>query len=65
MLQEPDRLLLHELGNHVAQDGPDSVKAFVGMANVRETDVVKKDLLNDENGDRLAELGARLHDPQA
>ena len=65
MLEQAHRLGLDELGNHIAQDGADGVEALVGGADVVEAVVVEEDLLHDEDGDRLAKLGASLHDAQA
>ena len=65
VLEEADRLVLDELGDHVAEHGADGEEALVRLADVGEADVVEQDLLHDEDGDRLAELGARLHDAQA
>lgn len=65
MLQQPSRLLFHQLSDHVAQDSTDGVEPLVRRADVVETVVVEQYLLHDENGDRLAKLRPRLHDPQA
>ena len=65
MLEQPRSLLLHQLGNHVAQDGADGVEALVGGADVVEAVVVEQDLLDDEDGDGFAELRPRLHDAEA
>ncbi len=54
MLEQPSRLLLDELGDHVAQDGAHGVEALVGGADVVQTVVVEQDLLDDEDGDGLA-----------
>ena len=62
MLQQTDSLLLDELVDHVAQNGADGVKALIGLADVRQANVVKQDLLHNEDRDGLAELGAGLHD---
>ena len=65
MLEQANSLLFYELVDHVTKDGTDSIEALIGLANVREANVVKEYLLYDENGDGLAELGASLHDAQA
>jgi hypothetical protein len=62
MLQQTDSLLLDELVDHVAKDGADGVKAFVGLADVRQADIIQQDLLHDKDRDGLAEFGAGLHD---
>ena len=65
VLQEPRGLLLDQLSNHIAQNCTDGVEPLVGSANVVQAVVVQQDLLHDEDGDRLAELRAGLHDAQA
>lgn len=65
MLEQASRLLLDELANHVAEHGADGVEPLVGSADIVESIVIEEDLLNDEYGDRLAQLGAGLHDAQA
>ena len=41
-----------------------SVEPVVSLADVVEASLVQENLLKDEGGDGLAELGAALHDPQ-
>lgn len=65
MLEEPDGLLLDELTDHVTEDSANRVEALVSLADVREANVVKENLLYDEDGDGFAELGTGLHDAQA
>jgi hypothetical protein len=65
VLQQADGLLLDELVHHVAQHSAYGVEALVGLADVRKTGVIKKDLLYYEYSDGLAQLGARLHNAQA
>ena len=65
MLQQSGGLLLNELGHHVAQDGPDCVESLVGGADVVQAVVVQQDLLDNEDGNGLAELRAGLHDAEA
>jgi hypothetical protein len=62
MLEQADRLLLHQLGDHVAQNRAYGIEPLVGVADVGKTHVVEQDLLYDEDGDGLAELRAGLHD---
>lgn len=64
MFEEPSRLLLYELRNHVAEDGADGIKPLVRGTDVVKTVVIEQDLLDNEDGNRLAELGPGLHDPQ-
>lgn len=65
MLEQANSLLLHQLSDHIAQDGADSIESLIGMTDVSKTHVIQQDLLNDENGHSLAQLGTRLHDPKA
>lgn len=65
MLQEPSSLLLHQLSNHVAENRTHSIEALVRGADVVQAVVVEQDLLDDEDGHGLAELGTRLHDAEA
>lgn len=65
MLEQPHRLLLDELCDHVAQDGADRVESLVGGADICQADIIQQDLLDDKDGHRLAQLRARLHDTQA
>jgi len=65
MLQEPSRLLLHKLSDHVAEDGPNRIEPLIGGANVVESIVIQQDLLYNEDGDSLAELRTGLHDAEA
>ena len=65
MLEQPNRLRLDELVDHVAEDGADGEEALVSVANVGQPRFVEQDLLDDEDGDRLGELGACLHDAEA
>ena len=51
--------------DHVAQHGPHSEEALGGGAHIVEPDVVQQDLLDDERGDRLGQLGPDLHRAQA
>ena len=65
MLEQADGLGVHQLSDHIAEDGADGVEALVCLADVPEAGFVEEDLLNDEDGNGLGELGARLHDAQA
>lgn len=65
MFEKPSRLLLDQLSNHVAEDGADSVEALVSGTDIVKTVVIKQNLLDDEDGNRLAELRPGLHNPQA
>lgn len=64
MFQEPCRLLLNQLVDHVAQNRPNGVEPFIGCAYVVEAIVVQKYFLDDEYGHRLAQFRASLHDPE-
>lgn len=65
MLQKAHRLLVDQLSNHVAQHRSDGIEALVSLANVLQAHVVKQDLLDDEDGNCLAELRTSLHDTEA
>lgn len=65
MLQQPHRLLLHQLVDHIAQHGPHGIEPLVRLANVRQPHIIEQDLLDDKDGDRLGKLAARLHDAEA
>jgi hypothetical protein len=65
MLQQPYCLLVHELSNHITQDGTHSIKALICLTNILQAHVIQQDLLNDEYRNGLAELGAGLHDAEA
>jgi len=49
-------LLLHKLRDHVAEYRPHGVKTFICRANVVQAMIIKKDLLDNEDGHGLAEL---------
>lgn len=63
VLQKSDSLLLHQLSDHVAQHGPDSIESFVRMAYISKSSVIKKNFLYDENSHCFAQLRTCLHDP--
>jgi hypothetical protein len=65
MLQQPNRLLIHQLRNHITQDRPYGIKSLVRLADVLQSHVVEQDLLHDEDGDGLAEFRTGFHDAQA
>jgi hypothetical protein len=65
MFQQSHSLLLHKLGDHVAQNRSHSVKSFVCSANICKTDIIKKYFLYNENGDGFAKLRACLHNAKA
>ena len=64
MFEKPLAGLLAQLDHHLAENHCNQRKPVVCLAHVVEPSVVQKDLLHDEGGDRLAELGAAVHDPQ-
>lgn len=41
VLEQSDGLSLYQLGDHVGQNGSDSVETFVGVTNVGQTGLVK------------------------
>ena len=65
MFQQPIRPLIHQILYHIAQHAAHGVESLVSLADVVQAHVVEQDLLDDEDGDRLAELGAGLHDAEA
>jgi hypothetical protein len=65
MFEQPCRLLFDQLGNHGAEDGSHRVETLVGGADVVQAVIVQQDLLDDKDGNRLAEFRACLHDAQA
>lgn len=64
MLQQSDSLLLDKLVDHITKNGTDSIEALVSLANVLQSEVVKQDLLYDEDGDGFAELTTSFHDTE-
>ena len=64
MLQQPHRLLIHELRDHIREHGAYSVETFVRLTDVLEAHVVEKDFLDDEDRDRLAEFRPGLHNTE-
>lgn len=64
MLEQPRGLLLNELSYHVTENSSYSIESLVSSANVVETMVIEKDLLDNEDSHSLAELGASLHDSE-
>lgn len=57
-------MLFHKLTNHVTKDGANGVESFVSSTNVVQTTVVEENLLNDEDGNCLAQFRAGLHYPE-
>jgi len=64
MLEQTSRLLLHELGDHIAEHRTHGVETLVRSADIIETVVVQQYLLNNKDGNGLRQLRARLHNPQ-
>lgn len=56
MLQEPHGLLLNQLSDHIAENGPNCVESFVSMTDIPQSSIVEKYLLHDKYGDCLAQL---------
>jgi hypothetical protein len=65
MLQKPDRLRIHQIVHHRAQDGADGVESLVRLTDVRQAEIVEQDLLDDEDGDCFREFRSGLHDAEA
>ena len=65
MLEQPDRLSLHQLVHHVTEDGPNSVESFICVTDVRQAGLIEKDLLDDEDSNGFRKFGSSFHDTQA
>ena len=65
MLEQADSLLLHQLRDHVAKDCSNGIESLIGVADIPQPKVVKKNLLYNENSHGLAQFGSRLHYSQA
>jgi len=65
VLQQPHRLLIHKLRNHIREHRAHSVEALVRLADILQAHIIQQDLLHDKDGHRLAQLGTGLHDTQA
>ena len=63
MLQEACRWLHQLVLHHVVKDSTNSEEAFRRHAQIRQSIIVHKDLLDDEGRHRLGQVGATLHDP--
>ena len=64
MLQQSLTWILAQLYDHLAQNHSNMREPVVGLTDVVEAGLVQQDLLEDEGGHSLAQLGAALHDPQ-
>ena len=64
MLQKADCLGVNQLVDHIAEDSSNGEEAFIGMTNVSEACLVKKDLLHDENCDCFRQFRACFHDSE-
>jgi len=65
MFEQADSLAIHKLVDHVAEHGADGVESFVGVTDVREARLVKKNLLHDEDSDGFGELRSGFHNAKA
>jgi hypothetical protein len=65
MLEQPDSLLLDKLVDHIAQDRPNGVKPLISLANVRQTHIIKQNLLHNEDCHGFAEFRSSFHYSQA
>lgn len=63
MLEQSYSLLLDELIDHIAQHCSHGIEALVCLAYILQSEIIEQNLLNDENGNCLAEFATRLHDP--
>ena len=53
MLEQADGLGLHELVDHVAQNGANGVEPLISMTDVRQPGFVEEDLLDNEDSNRF------------
>ena len=58
------RLVIELCYDHVVENGGDGKEPLSCLAEVRQAIVIEKNLLNDECGNGLTELGTTLHDAQ-
>ena len=65
MFQEPNRLLIHQLCDHVREDSSYGIESLVCLADILKSHIVEQYLLNDEDSNRLAELRTCLHNTEA
>lgn len=65
MLQKPHSLLLNKLRDHVAQYGSHRIKSLIGSTDICKTNIVKENLLYNENCNCFAEFRPRLHNAEA
>lgn len=65
MLEQACSLLLDELADHITEHSADGIEALVRSADVIKAIIVEEYLLDDEDGNRLGQFRACLHDPQA
>ena len=65
MLEKADSLLLHKLVHHVTENRANGIESLVSLADVGEANVIQEDLLDNEDGNRLAQLRSGLHDTEA
>jgi len=64
VFQEPHCLCLDQTDDHIAQDGSNGIKAFIGRADIPKSSVVEKDFLHNENGDGLGKLTSSFHNTE-
>lgn len=65
VLKQPHSLLIHQLSNHVAQHSTHGIESLVCLADILQAHVIEQYLLHDEDCDRFAQLGPRLHNTEA
>ena len=56
--------MLYQLGDHVAENGAHRIESLVCRTNVAQANIVKENLLYNENGNGLAKLRSGFHDPK-
>ena len=58
------RLVIKLSDDHVVENGRDGKEPLSCLAEMRQAIIIEKNLLNDECGNGLTELGTALHDAQ-
>jgi len=65
VLEQSDSLSLYQLGDHVGQNGPDSVETLVRVTDISQTGLVEQDLLDNEDCHSFRKLRSSFHNPEA
>lgn len=62
VLEQAHRLLLDQLSDHITEYGAHSVETLICRTNIRQANIIEKNLLHNENGNGFAEFRPGLHD---